>query len=65
MKELKKHKAARYRATEYFTNEAKNKPEYRDLFRAKDRIAKLMAVLLLKRLESSIEAFRSTLNSLI
>ena len=65
MKELNKHKAARYRATEYFTNEAKNRPEYRDLFRAKDRIAKLMAVLLLKRLESSIEAFRSTLNSLI
>ena len=65
MKELKKHKAARYRATEYFTDEAKNKPEYRDLFRARDRIAKLMAVLLLKRLESSIEAFRSTLNSLI
>ena len=65
MEELRKHRAARYRATEYLTDEAKGKPEYRDLFRAQDRIAKLMAVLLLKRLESSIEAFRSTLNSLI
>ena len=65
IEELKKHKATRYRVTDYFTDDAKNKPEYRDLFRAKDRIAKLMAVLLLKRLESSIEAFRSTLKSLI
>ena len=65
MEEIRKHKATRYRATEYLTAEAGRKPEYRDLFRAKDRIAKLMAVLLLKRLESSIEAFRSTLNSLI
>ena len=59
------HKAARYRATEYINEEAKTKPEYRDLFRAGDRIARLMGVLLLKRLESSIEAFRSTLNSLM
>ena len=65
IKELKKHRAARYRATEYLTDDARKKPEYRDLFRAQDRIARLMAVLLLKRLESSIEAFRSTLNSLI
>ena len=43
----------------------RRKPEYRDLFRAQDRIVRLMAVLLLKRLESSIEAFRSTLRSLI
>ena len=59
---LREHKAARYRATEYIKEEAKSKPEYRDLFRAGDRIARLMGVLLLKRLESSIEAFRSTLN---
>ena len=62
---LHKHKAARYRATEYIKEEAKAKPEYRDLFRAGDRIARLMGVLLLKRLESSIEAFRSTLRSLM
>ena len=62
---LREHKAARYQATEYIKEEAKAKPEYRDLFRAGDRIARLMGVLLLKRLESSIEAFRSTLRSLI
>ena len=58
-------RAARYRATEYIKEEARSKPEYRDLFRAGDRIARLMGVLLLKRLESSIEAFRSTLRSLM
>ena len=62
---LAEHKGARYRATGYIREEAKQRPEYRDLFRAGDRIARLMGVLLLKRLESSIEAFRSTLNSLI
>ena len=64
-KELRKHQGYRYRATDYIKPEAKEKPEYRDLFRAQNRIARLMAVLLLKRLESSIEAFRSTLRSLI
>ena len=62
---LRQHKAARYRATDYLDPAASKKPEYRDLFRARDRIARLMGVLLLKRLESSIEAFRSTLRSLM
>lgn len=62
---LRQHKAARYRATEYLKEGAKDNREYRDLFRARDRIARLMGVLLLKRLESSIEAFRSTLRSLM
>ena len=62
---LRRHKAARYRATEYLKPEARENSEYRDLFRARDRIARLMGVLLFKRLESSIEAFRSTLRSLI
>ena len=62
---LRRHKAARYRATEYLRPEARERPEYRDLFRARDRIARLMGVLLFKRLESSIEAFRSTLHSLM
>ncbi len=62
---LEKHKGARYRVTKYIKPEARDKEEYRDLYRARDRIAVLMAVLLLKRLESSIEAFRSTLDSLI
>ena len=63
--QLRRHKAARYRATEYLKPGAKKNPEYRDLFRARDRIARLMGVLLFKRLESSIEAFRSTLRSLL
>ncbi len=62
---LAQHAGARYRVTEYIKEEEKHKPEYRDLFRARDRIARLMGVLLLKRLESSIEAFRSTLSSLM
>ena len=61
---LKSHKAARYRATEYIRKEAREKPAYRDLFRARNRIAQLMGALLLKRLESSIEAFRLTVNAL-
>ncbi len=63
--ELRKHQGYRYRVTDYIKPDAQNKEEYRDLFRAQNRIARLMAVLLLKRLESSIEAFRSTLKSLI
>ncbi len=62
---LVRHQGARYRVTDYIKDEAKDKSEYRDLFRARDRIARLMGALLLKRLESSIEAFRSTLRSLI
>ena len=62
---LREHKAARYRATEYLKPEARKRSEYSDLFRARDRIARLMGVLLFKRLESSIEAFRSTLRSLM
>ena len=62
---LKAHRAARYRATEYLKPDAKDKDEYRDLFRAGDRIPRLMRALLFKRLESSIEAFRSTLESLV
>ncbi len=62
---LEEYKASRYRATDYLKEQAKTKAEYRDLLRAKGRIAGLMRALLLKRLESSIEAFRSTLNALI
>ena len=62
---LARHQAARYRATEYIRRAARQRPEFGDLFRARDRIARLMGVLLFKRLESSIEAFRSTLRSLM
>lgn len=61
---LRSHTAARYRVTDFIRPEAKDKHEYRDLFRAKNRIARLMGALLTKRLESSIEAFRFTLGML-
>ena len=62
---LRQHQAARYRATDYLTEEAARKDEYRDLLRARGRIAGLIRALVLKRLESSVEAFRSTVNALI
>lgn len=61
---IRSHEGARYRAAHYLADRAVKKPGYRDLSRASDRIAGLMRVLLLKRLESSIEAFRSTLRNL-
>ena len=62
---LKQHKAVRYRVTEYIKPSARSKAQYRDLYRARNRIAALMSALLGKRLESSVVAFRSTLESLI
>ena len=62
---MKDHTAARYRAVDYLEPGALSKPEYRDLLRAKNRIAGLMRALLSKRLESSVAAFRSTLSTLI
>ena len=62
---LGRHQAARYQASAYLLDEFSEQPEYRGLRRARDRIAGLMKVLLLKRLESSVAAFRSTLDSLI
>ncbi len=62
---LRQHQGYRYRATDYLKEEVKDRPEYKDLWRARNRIARLMGALLLKRLESSIEAFRSTLQALM
>jgi hypothetical protein len=62
---LREHQGYRYRATDYIKPEAKDKPVYQDLWRAHNRIARLMGALLFKRLESSIEAFRETLRSLM
>ena len=59
------HKAARYRATDYLLPEYRNASEFKDLFRARNRIAALIRYLLFKRLESSVVAFRSTLQMLI
>ena len=61
---LRAHTAARYRATDFIKPDARKKREYRDLLRARNRIACLMRALLTKRLESSIEAFRVTLETL-
>jgi len=62
---LKAHRGARYLASEYLTPEAREKEQYRDLLRARNRVARLMRHLLFKRLESSVEAFRATLGVLI
>ena len=62
---MKAHTAARYRAVDYLLPAAFGKPEYQDVIRAKNRIAGLMRALLSKRLESSVAALRSTLNTLI
>lgn len=55
---LKRHRGARYLAVEYLRPKAREKAEYRDLLRARNRVARLMRHLLFKRLESSVEAFR-------
>lgn len=62
---LLEHKASRYQASEYLWPEAREKERYAGLLRSSDRVAGLMKVLLLKRLESSVAAFRSTLESLM
>ncbi|MDP9378754.1 MAG: phospholipase D-like domain-containing protein [Chloroflexota bacterium] len=62
---LNRHKGARYLAVEYLTDRARASGRYKDLVRARNRVARLMRYLLIKRLESSVEAFRSTLGVLI
>jgi len=62
---LQRHKGARYLAVEYLTEQARTSGRYKDLLRARNRVARLMRYLLVKRLESSVEAFRSTLGVLI
>ena len=61
---LRGHQAVRYNPTEYLKPENKQNQRYRGLFRARGRIAGMIRHLLFKRLESSIPAFRSTLESL-
>ena len=58
---LKNHEAVRYNPTEYLKPEHRADQRYLGLFRARGRIAGMIRYLLFKRLESSIEAFRSTL----
>jgi len=61
---LRDHLGARYLAVTYLKPEARQKEQYRDLLRARNRVARLMRYLLFKRLESSVEAFRATLGVL-
>ncbi len=63
--QLNRHQGARYLAVEYLRPEARQKEAYKDLLRARNRVARLMRYLLIKRLESSVAAFRSTLDALI
>ena len=54
----------RYNPTEYLKPGQRGNHRYVDIFRARGRIAGMIQHLLFKRLESSIPAFRSTLESL-
>ncbi len=59
------HKGHRYNPTRYLRPEHSSDRKYEGLFRARGRIAAMIQALLFKRLESSIAAFRSTLDALI
>ena len=59
-----RHQAVRYNPTEYLKPGQRGNQRYADIFRARGRIAGMIQHLLFKRLESSIPAFRSTLESL-
>lgn len=61
---LKSFRGARYQPLRYLKNDAQDNPEYVDLRRSRNRIAALMKALLYKRFESSVAAFRSTLERL-
>ena len=62
---LRQHRASRYRPGYYLTDDAKGKPEYGRLLNPINSLPNLIRVLLFKRLESSIPAFRSTLQTLL
>ena len=62
---LKRYQASRYRHAFYLTKAAREKPEYRQLQNPGKTLSALIRVLLFKRLESSIPAFRSTLENII
>ena len=59
-----RHQAVRYNPTQYLKPGQRGNQRYADIFRARGRIAGMIQHLLFKRLESSIPAFRSTLESL-
>ena len=64
--ELNRYRASRYKAGEYLKPEAKERPEYANIVQSyRGDLAGIMTTNLWKRLESSIPAFRSTLQVLI
>ena len=64
--QIKKYKASRYKAGEYLKPEAMELPEYANIVQSyRGDLAGIMTTNLWKRLESSIPAFRSTLQVLI
>ncbi len=62
---LKRYRASRYRHAFYLTAAAREKSEYQQIQNPGKTLSALMRVLLFKRLESSIPAFRSTLENII
>ena len=63
---LNQYQAARYRPAKYLNEDAKERPEYANIVRSnRGNLAGIMTTNLWKRLESSIPAFRSTLEVLI
>ncbi|HET8629731.1 MAG TPA: helicase-related protein, partial [Thermomicrobiales bacterium] len=65
LEQLNCHRGARYLALDYLRPEARQREVYKDLLRARNRVARLMRFLLVKRLESSVAAFQATLETLI
>ena len=62
---LKKYRASRYKPAEYLNEEAKFLPQYANIMQShRGDLAGIMTTNLWKRLESSIPAFRSTLEVL-
>ena len=63
---LNQYQAARYRPARYLNEDARERPEYANIVRSnRGNLAGIMTTNLWKRLESSIPAFRSTLDVLI
>ena len=62
---LAQHKGARYQPLDYLKRTHRNDRRYDAIKRSRGRIAGLIKTLMLKRLESSVHAFRNTLDHLI
>ena len=63
---LNKYRATRYKPAEYLTDKAKTLPQYANIMQSyRGNLAGIMTTNLWKRLESSISAFRSTMEVLM